>query len=128
VTYISEETDKKDWQRNRLFYEEGRYKFLLYSERAHYYKRINLRFAKNIFFYSLPEDPKTMKELLDLIKPSHYRYCLNKYKIEDPTNLADNYSAVISLVSKLEKYNLEKALGTETSNYIFKNKIENYMC
>lgn len=69
-----------------------------------------------------------MKELLDLIKPSHYKYCLNKYKIEDPTNLADNYSAVISLVTKMEKYNLEKALGTDTSNYIFKNKIENYMC
>jgi len=39
VTYISEDTDKKDWQRNRLFFEEGRFKFLLYSERAHFYKK-----------------------------------------------------------------------------------------
>ena len=39
VIFISEETDKKDWQRNRLFFEEGKYKFMLYSERAHFYKK-----------------------------------------------------------------------------------------
>ena len=61
VCYISEDTDKKDWQRNRLYFENGKYKFLLYNERAHVYKKINLKFAKNIFFYSLPEDPKIFK-------------------------------------------------------------------
>lgn len=66
--------------------------------------------------------------MLELIKPTHYKYCLDKYKINDFNNISDNYSAVISLVTKLERYNLEKALGTDTSNYIFKNKIENYMC
>ena len=50
VCFISEDTDKRDWQRNRLFFEQGKYKFLLYDERAHVYKKINLKFAKNIFF------------------------------------------------------------------------------
>jgi hypothetical protein len=89
--------------------------------------RINLRFAKNIFFYSLPEDPTTFKEMIDLIKPSHYKESLEKYKIEDKNSMADNYSAVISLVTNLEKYGLEKVLGLDLSNHIFKNKIDNYM-
>ena len=63
-----------------------------------------------------------------MIHPSHYKKCLKKYKIEDKNLLADNYSAVIALVSKLEKYNLEKILGTTLSSYIFKNKLDNYVC
>jgi len=87
-----------------------------------------LRFAKNIFFYSLPEDPSIFKELVQMIKPSHYKNYLAKYKIEDKNSLADNYSAVISLVSKLEKYNLEKAVGTKIFNYIMKSNMDNYVC
>ncbi len=128
VTFISEDTDKKDWQRNRLFFEEGRFKFLLYSERAHFYKKINLKFAKNIFFYSLPEDPSVFNEMIELISPVHYKTSLEKYKIEDKSMQAGNYSAVIALVTKMERYNLEKILGTNTSSYIFKNKLDKYVC
>ncbi len=90
--------------------------------------RINLKFAKNIFFYSLPEDPSIFKELVEMIKPSHYKNSLEKYKIEDKNLLANNYSAVISLVSKLEKYNLEKIVGTKIFDYIIKKNLENYVC
>jgi U3 small nucleolar RNA-associated protein 25 len=128
VTFISEDTDKKDWQRNRLFFEEGRFKFLLFSERAHFYKKINLKFAKNIFFYSLPEDPTIFNEMIDLIAPQHYKDSLEKYKIEDKTLQAENYSAVIALVTKMERYNLEKILGWKTCSYIFKSKTDKYIC
>ena len=87
-----------------------------------------MKFAKNIFFYSLPEDPSIFKELVEMIKPSHYKNSLEKYKIEDKNLLANNYSAVISLVSKLEKYNLEKIVGTKIFDYIIKNNLENYVC
>jgi hypothetical protein len=66
--------------------------------------------------------------MIDLIKPDHYKESLEKYKIEDEHKIADNYSAVISLVSKIEKYNLEKVLGTDIATHIFKNKIESYVC
>jgi hypothetical protein len=67
------------------------------------------------------------KELMELIDPEHYKQSLEKYNIEDKNNLADNYSAVIALFMKIEKYNLEKVLGTTLTNYIFANNIENYM-
>jgi hypothetical protein len=87
-----------------------------------------LKFAKNIFFYSLPEDPSVFREMIEMIAPQHYKEALEKYKIEDKNLLADNYSAVIALVSKMEKYNLEKIVGSNTCSYIFKNKLDNYVC
>jgi hypothetical protein len=87
-----------------------------------------LKFAKNIFFYSLPEDPSVFREMIEMIAPQHYKAALEKYKIEDKNLVAENYSAVIALVSKMEKYNLEKIVGTNTCSYIFKNKLDNYVC
>ena len=127
VCYISEDTDKKDWQRNRLYFENGKYKFLLYNERAHVYKKINLKFAKNIFFYSLPEDPKIFNELIHLIDPVNYNKNLEKYNIESQQNEIQKFGSVIALVSPVEKYNLQKILGID-SKKIIKNKLEYYSC
>ena len=127
VCFISEDTDKRDWQRNRLFFEQGKYKFLLYDERAHVYKKINLKFAKNIFFYSLPEDPKIFNEMIHLIDPVNYNQNLEKYNYESKQNEIQKYGSVIALVTPVEKYNLEKILGEEAKK-IIKNKLEYYSC
>ena len=127
VCFISEDTDKKDWQRNRLFFEQGKYKFLLYDERAHFYKKINLKFAKNIFFYSLPEDPKIFNEMIHLIDPVNYNQNLEKYNYENKQNEIQKFGSVIALVTPVEKYNLQKILGDE-SKKIIKNKLEYYSC
>ena len=127
VCYISEDTDKKDWQRNRLYFENGKYKFLLYDERAHVYKKINLKFAKNIFFYSLPEDPKVFNDLIHLIDPVNYNKNLEKYNIESQQNEIQKFGSVIALVTPIEKYNLQKILGN-VSKKIIKNKLEYYSC
>ena len=125
VCFISEDTDKRDWQRNRLFFEQGKYKFLLYDERAHFYKKINLKFAKNIFFYSLPEDPKIFNEMIHLIDPVNYNQNLEKYNYENKQNEIQKFGSVIALVTPVEKYNLQKILGDE-SKKIIKNKLEYY--
>ena len=127
VVFISEDTDKKDWQRNRLFFEQGKYKFLLYDERAHVYKKINLKFAKNIFFYSLPEDPKIFYEMIDLIDPVKYRKDLEKYNIKNEDKNSQIFGSVISLVTPIERYNIEKILG-KIGKKIMKEKMEYYSC
>ena len=127
VCFISEDTDKRDWQRNRLFFEQGKYKFLLYDERAHFYKKINLKFAKNIFFYSLPEAPKIFNEMIHLIDPVNYNQNLEKYNYENKQNEIQKYGSVIALVTPVEKYNLQKILGEEAKK-IIKNKLEYYSC
>jgi hypothetical protein len=98
------------------------------SKLSYIYFRINLKFAKNIFFYSLPEDPAIFAEMIELIAPDHYKASLDKYKIEDKNSLSEHYSAVIALVSKMDNYSLEKVVGTNNSSYIFKNKLDNFVC
>ena len=127
VCFIDENTDKKDWQRNRLFFEQGKYKFLLYNERGHFFKKINLKFAKNIFFYSLPEDPKIFYEMIELIDPVKYKENLIKYGYDSEQNEVQSYGSVISIVSIIDKYNMEKILG-KLGKKIMKEKKEYYSC
>jgi len=89
---------------------------------------MNLRFAKNIFFYSLPEDPAIFKEMIELIGRDHYIENMDRYEVEDKFGQKDNYAAVIALYSKFDKYNAEKILGTDTVNMILKKKLDNYVC
>ena len=127
VLFINEDSDKKDWQRNRLYFEQARFKFLLYSERGHFYKKINLRFAKNIFFYSLPEDPNIFTEIVNMIDPVHYRECIEKYEVPEKESEYQQFGSVIALVSPIEKYQIEKILG-KIGNKIIKQKMEYYSC
>ena len=89
--------------------------------------RINIRFAKNIFFYSIPEDRSIFEDMINIIKPNHYKESFEKYNIQDKNSISENYSAVISLITKIERYNVEKVLGVAVSNHIFNNNLDNYL-
>ena len=128
VVCISEDTSKSDWQRNRFKYETGQVKFMLYSERAHKFKKAHLRIVKNIIFYSLPEDPQVLLDLLLLCHPDVYIEKLDKFDLKDLDNCKHNNSAVIGLVdTKLELYNLEKAIGYDACLKLIKEKANNYI-
>ena len=137
VCFIFEDSDKKDWQRYRKYFEDGKYKFMLFSERGYVYRKINLKFAKNIFFYSLPEDPKIFYDMIQLIDPIRYKESLRKYNLDKTTSNTNKdkingievqaFGSVIALVSPIEKYVLEKTLGKLGSN-IMKDKTEYYSC
>ena len=109
VSFMSDTMDKSELQKNRFKFETGQTKFLLYSERLHYYKKVNVRVVKNVVFYSLPEDPNIFKEIVDLCNPSVYKEKLNKFDIK---GVVEMDSAVISLILKgIEWYQLEKVMG-----------------
>eukprot|EP00340_Litonotus_pictus_P011563 CAMPEP_0170536382 /NCGR_PEP_ID=MMETSP0209-20121228/102118_1 /TAXON_ID=665100 ORGANISM="Litonotus pictus, Strain P1" /NCGR_SAMPLE_ID=MMETSP0209 /ASSEMBLY_ACC=CAM_ASM_000301 /LENGTH=972 /DNA_ID=CAMNT_0010837743 /DNA_START=483 /DNA_END=3401 /DNA_ORIENTATION=- len=129
VTYMSEEMEKPELQKNRFKFEIGQSKFLLYSERAHYFRKVNLRIVKNIVFYSLPEDPEIFKELTEIANPSNYKEKMERFRIEDKNNNQENDSAVICLVQKkLEQYQLESVLGYDQVQKVMKENSNNYIC
>lgn len=128
VAFFSEDMDKSEIQKNRFKYESGQTKFILYSERAHISKKVYLRLAKNIVFYSLPEDPTIFQELVELTNPTTYREKLEKFGFELKDDVKSN-SAIISLVTKyLENYQLEKVLGYWKVQEIIRDKTVNYIC
>ena len=90
-----EYTPPSDVGRGRAAFFDGRARVMLYSERAHYYRRHTLRGIKRITFYGPPENPGFYSELVNLVE-------------------ADGPSAdVCCLFTRWDAPALERIVGTE---------------
>lgn len=63
----SEYADGSSVARARSLFADGRYPVMLYSERAHFFRRHQIRGITHLVFYSLPERPSFYRELINLV-------------------------------------------------------------
>jgi len=78
-----EYTPNSSLSRARSKFQDGRYKFLLYSERLHYNRRLNIKGAKNIIFYAPPTYPNFYSEIINSLTNEGAAYCLLIYSMYD---------------------------------------------
>ncbi|KAF6161386.1 hypothetical protein GIB67_009265 [Kingdonia uniflora] len=64
-----------DISRARVWFFEGKKKIMIYTERAHFYRRYKIRGVKNLIFYSLPERKEFYPEIVNMLEGSDKMEC-----------------------------------------------------
>ena len=100
---ISEYTLAKTTAKARDHFFHGECHFLLYTERAHFYKRYNLKGVRHLVFYQIPQYAEFFAEIANFVMPG-----LQNKK----SGSADNLSVTV-LFDKYDGARLAEVLGTE---------------
>ena len=116
---LSEYTPTPELARARSHFLSGRHSTLLYTERLHHFRRLNLKGVKQVIFYGLPENPLFYSEILGWLAATEE---FERTKRADATragetarksNGATGKGKVRALFSKWDVLKLERIVGTE---------------
>ena len=108
---ISEYTSVRDVARARSHFLSGRHSVLLYTGRAHHYRRYPIRGAKKIIMYSLPDNPIFYKEIIAYLATS-----VSEGRV-------DTRDANVRIIfSKYDAIKLERIVGSKRFSMMLREK------
>ncbi|KAJ7299000.1 hypothetical protein O6H91_Y328500 [Diphasiastrum complanatum] len=105
---LGEYTKQSDISRARAWFFHGKRKILLYTERAHFYHRYQIRGIHDLIFYSLPDHANFYSEIVNMLEG------------------VDNPSCTV-LFSQFDKMQLERIVGSSRAEKLLSSKNRTFM-
>lgn len=97
--------DKKVAQARDMFYHNEKH-FILYTERAHFYRRFRIKGIRHLIFYQPPTFGWMYSELCNLLHSSY----------QNPRGGSENNMSITVIYSKYDAQRLSLCAGSETSS------------
>jgi len=112
---ISEYERTSETSRSRARFFHGQRDFMLYTGRAHYFKRFMIRGARHLILYSLPENAQFYPELVNLL--------------EEGTRSGEvgGVTSCFSLFTKYEALALERIVGSTRARHMLGSEKETFL-
>ncbi|KAI9488556.1 hypothetical protein BDB00DRAFT_38877 [Zychaea mexicana] len=100
---LCEYTTPKGITRARGQFFHGRTSFLLYTERVHFFRRLNIRGTFHVVFYGLPDHPQFYNEVVNFLG----------LKFNEASAAEEATFSCTALFSRYDHLKLERIVGTE---------------
>lgn len=132
AAYISEYTSESDIGRARALFFQGRRDILLYSGRAHFFRRFKIRGARQVLFYGLPDYAHFYPEIVNALSETPSTGTIVKDTEEDEEGSSRKQNALaeqwqqelscISLVTTYESLALERVVGVKKAKQMLQSE------